>query len=456
MKAGRKYINLFAVVILIIATLFALYSGVVVSYAATTTYSNVLDDLRKDSNFNVADYPPVNNDYSLQVIQLAEGVDDEVFIYVYQPAAQTKLLTATCVNMALSESVDGTKLYDLKLINTTSVFAKYKISGVVVTAISTRYYNITSIYRTWVKGIDKATGNDTTISEVAFKVGQLWTATDKDGEVTYTNTEKNSIEITDKYPGSKRYPNGYLSFGSIDSHFIAFNTDIRIDELYEADVYYESRDVYEYADALGRPLYKYTDCPPDYVYLTDEDYVDEKAKGFFYGEDLNYYRIERASDFIANENITGSVLKEINNKQWVLRYLETDYTVGVFKKWYTEVTEVSILRLKFKTQGIVYNLGVIDNKQSEDKTPVNSQKNWFDILCKWLESITGVPAIAWKIIIIAIPILIVLAVFSAIFPPVLKVVLFIIKGLWYIISAPFQLIAWIVKKLTKDGGADDA
>ena len=34
-------------------------------------YSTVLEDLAKDTNFNVEDYPAVANDYSLQVIQIA-------------------------------------------------------------------------------------------------------------------------------------------------------------------------------------------------------------------------------------------------------------------------------------------------------------------------------------------------------------------------------------------------
>lgn len=59
----------------------------------------------------------------------------------------------------------------------------------------------------------------------------------------------------------------------------------------------------------------------------------------------------------------------------MLRFAETDYTF-----WYGEsahgtfstlVGDVTILRLKFETDGITYNLGVIDNKQTGSSDPVN-------------------------------------------------------------------------------------
>ena len=73
---------------MITATLIAMYSGVGTTYAATTNYSNVLDDLKEDSAFNLKDYPAIIFDYNLNVIQIAESTDGELFVYVYQPAAK--------------------------------------------------------------------------------------------------------------------------------------------------------------------------------------------------------------------------------------------------------------------------------------------------------------------------------------------------------------------------------
>ena len=110
MTVERTFNNLIAFIVLIVATFIALISGVGISYAATTRYSGVLEDLQKDETFNIEDYPAINDDYSIQVIQIAESSDNELFIYVYQPAAKVKFFQATQVNMSLNDKVDTTKL----------------------------------------------------------------------------------------------------------------------------------------------------------------------------------------------------------------------------------------------------------------------------------------------------------------------------------------------------------
>ena len=42
---------------------------------------------------------------------------------------------------------------------------------------------------------------------------------------------------------------------------------------------------------------------------------------------------------------------------------------GTYDIDYTDVTEVTVLRLKFKTDGVVYNLGVVANSYNPDQTP---------------------------------------------------------------------------------------
>lgn len=41
-------------------------------------YTSVLEDLQKDENFNAEDYPIVADDYSLQVITIAESENKEL------------------------------------------------------------------------------------------------------------------------------------------------------------------------------------------------------------------------------------------------------------------------------------------------------------------------------------------------------------------------------------------
>ncbi|MDE6492129.1 MAG: hypothetical protein K2L37_03155, partial [Lactobacillus sp.] len=72
-------------VLLFVITAF-LGGGVAMGYAAAsinTVYTNIIDDLKKDNSFKTSNYPEKVDDYSLQIIQLAESSDNELFVYVY-------------------------------------------------------------------------------------------------------------------------------------------------------------------------------------------------------------------------------------------------------------------------------------------------------------------------------------------------------------------------------------
>ena len=114
------------------------------------------------------------------------------------------------------------------------------------------------------------------------------------------------------------------------------------------------------------------------------------------------------------------------------------------------VFDVSLLRLEFKYDGNVYNLGVVSDVQTGTNKPTNG--DGFDFFA-WLADKLGIPVWTAKAIFYGIIALIVLAialpVLSAFFPVVGQVLLWIVKklglGLWWIISAPFRLIALILK-----------
>ncbi|MCX4362715.1 MAG: hypothetical protein OSJ74_04975 [Clostridia bacterium] len=69
------------------------------AYAAVSGYSEVLDDLQRDIEFSVDDYPSNTSDYSIKMIQIAESTTKELFIYTYQPSQLTKYLVATQIKM---------------------------------------------------------------------------------------------------------------------------------------------------------------------------------------------------------------------------------------------------------------------------------------------------------------------------------------------------------------------
>ena len=201
-----------------------------------------------------------------------------------------------------------------------------------------------------------------------------------------------TIIVTDKFVGFVRYPDGFkLYVGACDSHFVAFNTNKPIDKLLEADVYYTTQEYSSSWVALSGTSETFGKKEDEYAYLRYTDKVEHTGGGWFAGT-YKWDRIQSIDDFIANENkdniyhgavidvtystkLTDAALAELKGKKWVLRFAETDYSMwtgqGSYGTFATLVGDVTILRLKFETDGITYNLGVIDNKQTGGKDPSN-------------------------------------------------------------------------------------
>ena len=73
-----KIVSMFFVFVAVFCTVFTAVQTPVIAKAESITYSNVLDDLKKDTSFNPGNYPTKADDYSLQIIQLAESVNKEL------------------------------------------------------------------------------------------------------------------------------------------------------------------------------------------------------------------------------------------------------------------------------------------------------------------------------------------------------------------------------------------
>ena len=62
------------IIVLILAIVFNIFNITLSKvYAETPNSTNVLADLQKDSNFKVSDYRDKSDDYSIQIIQIAES-----------------------------------------------------------------------------------------------------------------------------------------------------------------------------------------------------------------------------------------------------------------------------------------------------------------------------------------------------------------------------------------------
>lgn len=463
-----------ALILLIVSVISGWY--ILPAFADTPQYSNVLNDLRKDETFNVDDYPDDGKDYSIQLIQIAESTDGELFVYTYQPSQKTTYLVATEINMSLSETVNSTTLYGLTLINSDGVFFKYKVNGVVVSSEPIRYYNITSIYREWIKGIDKETGNDNTKNAVAFNVGKLYKATtDENGRVKYACEFRETVTIQNPYVDFLRYSDGY-HWGFLDGHweytdvhYIAFNTDKPIDTLMEADVIFSTQGYRGQLVVGGKYSLVGDKVQHEPITVKGDEKGGNAADGFL-SKKYEWKRIQSTEKFKTTDGLKDSTIESIKDTKWVLMFYETEVyrevgnTQGNWHDNGTLVTDVSILRLKFITAGKVYNLGAVSDKVTGDNKPGNTNTDETATIWEWLERVTGIPQWVWKMLAALIPLAILLPVLSLIFPVVGQVLLLVVKaigksvvwlfkGLWWLVCLPFKGIAALVQKIKdkKDG-----
>ena len=480
----------FALALILISTIIGCALPGIAFAASETSYSNVLDDLHIDETFDENAYKQIEKDYSLQVIQVAESAEGELFIYVYQPSAELKASSIT-----LARNKDNTQgltfvNYKLTFLNSSGVFFKYKITNFALLSDNVRYYNVASILRPWDSTLDGKTTEANDVIEKAYKVGKMWTVTTKDDGTFYELDETEVIEIEDEYIGYVNYSDGVkVSFGDIaagttSAHFVAFSTDRKINDLLEAELEFKTQDVsYKVCSNILHSHYKQvydrkegaveTHKP---IVLKSDDYASNNdLGGISFSSNHQWKRIMTAQAFLAYHNNDDSqVLSKGNvnilDKQWVLSFYETAVSVKSDMGWstifqslaflwsgeieckYTEVSDVLLLRLKFQTKGETYNLGVVANKQTGDDSPINetidklqqlfdSIKDAFERLGKWL-------AKYWWVILAVVGV-IALGILAAFIKPVAKVLWWILKIIFYIVTLPVWLIIWGVRAIKK-------
>ena len=452
-KAREKILTMiFAFAIVVCTVLTAVHTKQFTTKAEG--YSGVLQDLRKDESFQTENYPLSENDYSLQLIQIAESTEKELFLYVYQPSGETKNFTASSVNISATINDEISFLtYRLQKIDSSGTLYKYKVLNFTVKSEPTRYYVISSIYRPFDESIDTPASGGNTVTEVNFAVNKQYTFGKINGREYVNCVDIETIEITDKFVGFVRYENGFNLYASAcDSHFVAFDTDKRIDRLLEADVYYTTQKYrWSFINFVGEKE-TFGEKEDKYAYLKYTDKAEHTGDGLFAGT-YKWDRIESVEKFTGNEDktkifksqgddksavtLTDETLNELKGKKWVLRFTETDYIVqsggmtGATTANSTLVGDVTILRLKFVTDGITYNLGVIDNKQTGSRDPSNEPGGFGGSGCVTADG---------KKLLYAISGLIALIILAPLLPMV-------VNGIVFVISLPFKGIAAACKNL---------
>ena len=445
---GYQYQKLVAVIaVLVILCTIAFGMLVPIMQAdAETKYSDVLDDLNADPSFDVAQWPHKNGEHTLQVITVAEGADKELFVYVYQPAKESKEYCATYIR--LSDTIDdeiAPKDYKLKLLSKNNTLYKYMVEGYTVKSDAVRYYIVVQLMRPFINGYDTYANYDNTISAVAFAVNRQFKFSTINGKTSISALDVETILITDKLVGHVVHEKDqFIQIKYTYMHFVAFKSDHDIDDLLEADVAWVTQ-AYHKNTLTG---YSYSTPKDNFVTLYAKNQHEIKY-GFGNKQKAVWNEIQSVSDFISSNNInsiyatalvnvhqaeklTEEAKNNLRNMDWVLQFYQVDETTmrqifGPAAGLQTDhdgvnVTDVTILRLKFVTNGITYNLGVVDNKQTGSDKSSNESKI----------VITPAEGSDWMWTLIAIALLVVLVVLLWPAMP------YIIRFLAWFISLPFK------------------
>ena len=473
----KKFI--FLIISIITLCISFVTTNTVYAYSENT---NVLDDLKKDSNFIESDYKILSvkelneintddNSYNnlgfLNVIQIAESSNKRLFIYVYNPTYDTLKFDAKKININTNISEKKYLPYDLELINSNGVFSKYVVKNFLLPDEEVRMYEISSIYRDYEKSIDGEDNFDETTLLKAETVGQRWTVLTNSNSVNYIMKKIDVITITASYYDHIRYitgkgfvssfPKGDLcgtgifSSGTqaVDSHYVVFSTDRQMDELLDADVYftYQCSDmVYIWENFLSGSWHYVEE--EGFIHINEFNNNIEIKSGSSFYDSQSLKRILTAKDFLEDSSVNladttkaeiNDIISSSNNTTWMLRYFESDYqfsstggeSTSVSDIYDVDVTSATILRLKFETDGVIYNLGVVDDIKDPGNIPGGNN------------DINDTTKDTLKLILILVFGLLVLYLFSYI-KPVSDVVVMILKSILsiivFIVKLPYTII----------------
>lgn len=486
-----KICNLISIAVLaVLLGLFVLFGAVNTTAVYANNTDEVLRDLQRDNTFNKDEYPYKPEAIDLQVITVAEGDGEQLFVYVYNPSMNS-LYNATYIRLSSTIGENyAPQDYGLTLVSSSGVFQKYFVKNFAVKPYSQRYYDISCIFRKFVKDVDRdcETESKNNVEQVSFEVATCFTATTLNGNVSYSKEYVDVVTITDKYCFNGIYPDGFDWYGlwltdyETTSHNIAFSTDWDISELFQIDVeYYTQNYTIEYMESVsGKVIGDKTltlgemSAEPvvTTIYAKDENGNDitvtnNKDKGWLFGYEFTWKRVQTASSFVeyaSNSKDFKSVgdyeLSNISNKQWVVAFAETAYTKTSVPFFFLDsacdkvtekgvkVSNVSIMRLNFKCQGETYNLGVVDNYQTGSIDPIFEGKDGLEhTVDRIMELLEKIFAIVLFIILVVIIVFILNAV-----SPISGILKYIFKGIKLVISLPFKVIKWVFKIGKKKDG----
>lgn len=448
-------------ILLLVLTFITLFGNCIAYAASTIDDETVITDLSQDPNFNQEDYPGNPNDYSLQVIQLAETKENELVVYVYQPSHSSIDLKGTKISISYGFSSNGANLhpnlYDLELTSTNGVFDKYTILDFPVPGDTHRYYNIISIFREFNSVVDEESGNEYyDISDKAYSVGQQWYIYDLNDSKGYEMATFKTLTLNTIFNSHFQFNDG-LTWGNFvgafnygDCWYICFNCeDYIIKHIYDADMTYDETPVTETWIAFVGTSYTRGETTTNTITLTDEDTMSYTGNGLG-ARTFKWNRILSSSDFLQNVsnnqvNLDESARQSISSSQWVFTYTETSRTFldgeGSYTRMYSDIDNVGILRLHFMdVTGRIYDLGVVNTltNPNNQSSGTGYAKNIFELLGESFEKFFLIMGI--------VIIVLLLVALSNFITPIFKLIKFLFKALISFVSLPFKIFGKAFKK----------
>ena len=395
--------------------------------STSTTYSNVLDDLTRDNSFDASKYPVKENSSDIEVIHIAEGEDNELYIYTYQPGNSVNHRKANYLNMSLQNPV-GKKTgeltyerYSLTWLNSNGVFDKYIVNGFKIQDASERYYNISAIYRPYDVSVDFSSASEAidTVQCKSFGVGQYWRLYYYNDILMYESKKIDVVEYTIYATGTVRYTDGFnpskpFTSENTDSHYAAFTIDnFSVDQIIDADITYEINTwqvttVYNPDKDPEKTLIKTEKKESEYI--SNKESGSNDGSGWF-GKKYTWDRILSVAEFVkisqdnANDTFNETETAGLNKSQFVFAFAETSHSdtqiagidgTVVRTQIYSETSNFGILRLHFISDNKTYNLGCVGDLVGTDEIPElvvdlkDNIKNGFEDIAWYLKVIIAV------------------------------------------------------------------
>lgn len=436
---SKRYITVLLSILCIIVCMLGWFNHV--PAYADEVENSVLEDFA-GTDFDISEYPLEEDNYNLEVVQIAESANKELFVYVYQPFGDWSSFYATEIRLStgINDNISY-KDYKLDFVGVDESIGKYKVKDFVVLPDALRYYAIACIFRKWQSFVDKPLDNDNTITQMPFAVSQLWTASTVNGEVSYTLTVLDTIVVTNHRAGLYEYSTSTVLGGDYivtEDYSIAFSTDIKMEKVFEADVsYWVETDL---SDDWRNPDIKWV----EHFVTCYSDHTSSAQNGYYlWADTYTWSDIETVESYINRVKLTDNVKTQIKDMDWVLHYYKRDVLANDLTHKYAgplNIRDTSILRLKYMVDGKTYNVGVVDYKT----TGISEPDNAYDDPFVWLESAIEWIKKNWAWLVIGVIAIIVIIIFAPFLPSILSFVVqlfvWLIKGLLWLITLPFRLV----------------